>query len=175
MAFIVGTLLASCTYAVSKKYVEEAVKDVSFSQVRQNPDLYLNDIFIFGGTVVRTKNTGEGTEIEIVENPIDKYGYIEDTDVSEGRLLLQTKNQLDPLIFKRGRLITFAGRLLGTREGKLGERQYTYLLFEAQQIHLWAEERYYPYSYPYPPYYGPLFYPNYYYFPGPPYWYPWWY
>jgi outer membrane lipoprotein len=166
-------MLGSCTYAVSKSYLEQAPANVTFGEVRRNPDLYLNQTFVFGGTIVQTTNTKKGTEVEIVQNPVDSYGDITTTDESEGRLILLSDRELDPIIFKKGRLVTFAGMLIGTREGKIGEKEYRFPVFEARQIHLWKEPMNlsYPpyYYYSYPPYPYPYAYPYYYPFayPGP--------
>jgi outer membrane lipoprotein len=157
--------LTSCAHVISSSYVQSSVKDVSFSLILTNPDAYLNDTFILGGTIFETKNTGEGTEIEIVQNPIDRYGYIIDPDISEGRYIITTSRRLDPFIYKRNRMITFAGKLIGTRKKLLGEHEYIYPFFEAEEIYLWKREVYYP---PYSYYYDPFYYPY-------PYWYgPFW-
>jgi hypothetical protein len=91
------------------EYRETARKGISFSQILKDPDTYMNSVFIFGGIIVQTTHTKGGSEIEVIENPLDRYGDISDKDISEGRLILVTSRRLDPLIYKDGRTITFAG------------------------------------------------------------------
>lgn len=122
-------LMISCASVISQQYVEIAVKNVSFSQVLEAPDKYRNATFIFGGTIVETENTKEGAEIEVIQNPIDKYGEIIDKDVSEGRFIIMSPGHLDPLIYRRNWSITMAGKLMGARDVMSGERKKTYLLF----------------------------------------------
>jgi outer membrane lipoprotein len=171
--FAAVLMLSSCAHAISEQYRETARKGISFSQILKDPDTYMNGVFIFGGTIVQTTHTKEGSEIEVIENPLDRYGDISDKDISEGRLILVTSRQLDPLIYKDGRTITFAGKLIGTREKMLAGTQYRYPVFEAKELHLWKPAMHY-YT-PYPWWYDPFYYPYWY---GPPFYrpylYPYW-
>jgi outer membrane lipoprotein len=155
-------LLSSCVHAISEQYREAARKGVSFSRILENPDTYMNSIFVFGGTIVETTNTEKGSEIEVIQNPIDRYGRITDKDVSEGRLILLSSQRLDPVIYKGGRTLTFAGKLIGAMEKPLAGLEYHYPVFKAEELHLWRPETYY-YN-PYPLGYDPFFSPS-------PYWY----
>jgi outer membrane lipoprotein len=102
----------------------------------------------------------------VIQNPIDRYGEITDNDVTGGRFIILTSQRLDTLIFKQGRLVTFAGKLIGTRKQLLEGREYLYPLFAAEELHLWKPVRYYYAPYPY--WYDPLYYP---YYPYSSYWY----
>ncbi len=167
-------LLTSCAHVLSKEYVQSATTGVSFKQIAENPDAYKGKTFIFGGTIAGTRDSKEGTEIEVVENPVDNYGSIVDSDISGGRYLIETTKHLDPLIYREGRQLTFAGRLVGSKKQMLGEMELEYPIFQAEQIYLWRTRNYPP---PYPYYYDPFFYPYPYYFYDPfwyrPYYYPW--
>jgi outer membrane lipoprotein len=100
-------------------------------------------VFILGGIISETKNSDQGTEIEIVQSPLDRYGYFINRDLSEGRFIVSSSRMLDPLIYKEGRYITVAGRLTGTRTQMLGDLEYSYPLIESRELFLWKEERYY--------------------------------
>jgi outer membrane lipoprotein len=172
---LLSVLLTSCAHVLSSEYVRSATTGVSFKQLSENPDAYLGKTFILGGTIAETVPTKGGAEIEVVQTPLDKYGSITDPDISEGRYLIETPKQLDPLIYKEGRHITFAGKLTGSKTKMLGEMEYRYPVFEAEQIYLWKTPQYYIPPYPY--YYDPFFSPDPYYFYDPfwfrPYYYPW--
>jgi len=174
---IVMLLLTSCAHVISRENVQSALTETGFEQITKNPDAFVGRTFILGGTILETKKTREGTEIEMVQNPIDRYGSIIDSDVSEGRFIIVTARSLDSFIYKKGRHITLAGILIGTRAKKLGDLEYTYLLFDAKEIYLWKKERYF-YPYAYDPFYYPYYtspYPYYWYDPFyyRPYFYPW--
>jgi len=151
---------------ISKEYRDAAVTDLQFNQLIKDTDAYLNNIFIFGGIIAETKITIKGTEIEVVQSPLDRTGTIKDRDVSGGRFIITTARYLDPLIYRQGRDITVAGLLTGSKRGLIGEIEYTYPVFDAREIYLFKEET----SYPYPYWYDPFYYPPFYY-PHAPFWY----
>ncbi len=160
-------LISSCTHVISRPMREEARMDVPFSEMKENIDKYKGELFILGGIIVNTKNTDEGSIIEAVHTNVNSYGNIIDPDVSSGRFMALEKGYLDPLIYKKGRYITVAGVLTGSRTKKIGEFDYNYPLLEIRELYLWKEEKEVPYS----PYYYPPYMNRY------PYWWydPWWY
>ncbi|MDH4232219.1 MAG: Slp family lipoprotein [Nitrospirota bacterium] len=155
--------LVSCAHVISREYVDVAEKNIPFKELQQNTDAYLHKMFIFGGIIAETKITGAGSEIEVVHTPLDRFGNITDRDFSEGRFIIMTTKYLDPLIYRNSRDITFAGILNGTRKQLLGDIEYVYPVFDAKEIYLWKEEKYYLYPYGYPYWYDPFYYPPVYY------------
>jgi len=163
---LLSLTLLSCAHVISKEYTEVAEKNIPFNELLKNTDAYLNKIFIFGGIIAETKITGTGSEIEVVQTPLGRMGGVTDRDVSEGRFIITTAKYLDPLIYRTGREITVAGILTGSRKRLMGEAEYLSPVFDAKEIYLWREERYYPYPY----WYDTFFYPPMYY-PASPFWY----
>ncbi|MDA8431490.1 MAG: Slp family lipoprotein [Nitrospiraceae bacterium] len=168
VCLLLPVLLTSCAHVLSGEYVQNATTGVSFTQIAAAPDQYLGKTFVLGGTIVDTLSAREGSEMEVVQNPVDRYGSIIDPDISEGRFLIETSRQLDPMIYKKGRRVTFAGKLTGSKKRTRGEIEYRYPVFQAEQIYLWpTPKRLAPY---YPFYYDPFLSPYQYYFYDP-YWY----
>lgn len=154
--------LVSCAHVISRENREGAETDIPFSALRTAPDRYFDRLFIYGGIIASNSQTKDGTELEIVQTPLDRWGNTVTRDVSEGRFIVTAKRRLDPMIFKKGREITMSGALRRTMTKPLGEIDYVYPVFEAREISLKSEE-----VYPYPP--DPYYSPNY-----PYYWYdPW--
>jgi outer membrane lipoprotein len=148
--------LTSCAHVISKEVRQEAEKDVSFGDVLSDPDAYVDKTFIWGGFVAKVRHLDEGSFIEIVQNPLNKYGEIADTDVSEGRFLAFSEMFLDPLIYEKGRLVTVAGKLTGKKEVERKNGSYVYPVLTIKEIHLWRMRDpnypdYWEYDYP-PPY-----------------------
>jgi len=169
VAVLAAIMTSSCAHVISADNVRASVKGVGLSQLAKDPVPYTNDIFIFGGTIAGLTDTKEGSEIEIVQNPVDRYGFITDRDISEGRFIVIAPTHLDPLIYQVRRLITVAGKLTGVREKKSGATLLVYPVFEAKELYLWKEERLYPpYPFPYGPYYDRFYFNDYYMFR--PYW-----
>lgn len=146
-AILLLSLLTSCAHVISRENRTLAARNVSFTEVLRSPESYRERVFIFGGIIAEIAVSREGTEIEAVQTPVDRFGGIIDPDLTEGRLILLSSRQLDPLVYGKNRLITFAGRLTGVRKKMLGDAEYLYPVFEAREIHLWRSEPYYPYPY----------------------------
>ncbi len=169
---IVSLLLASCAPVLDRQLMREGQRDVSFDELRSNPDAYKGRLYILGGLIAEARFTEQGSQLEVLAVPVDSYGYLKEHVRSSGRFLAvlpKSKALLDPLVYKKGREVTLAGEFRDIRKGKIDEMAYEYPVFEIIQIHLFEEPQYYN-MYPYPYYYYP-------YYPYPygysPYWGPW--
>ncbi len=164
----VSALLFSCAPVLDRSLMREGDTSVSFRALRANPEEFKSRLYIFGGVIVRTRLTAEGSQIEALHVPVDSQGYFSDQGQSEGRflaLLPSNETILDPEVYQQGRRVTLAGRFIGLRKERIEEMEYVYPVFHIEQIYLWQRETYYYPGY----YYDPWFYPYPYY-----YWYPWW-
>jgi outer membrane lipoprotein len=161
-------VLYSCAPVLSRSFLREGDREVSFNALRQYPAEYKGRLYIFGGVIIQTRLTAEGSRIEAMHVPVDRYGYFVERGQSEGRFLAimpKSESMLDPEVFRKGRRITVAAEFLEVRKDRIDEMEYSYPVFLIRQIYLWPRERaYYP-AY----YYDPWFYPYPYYF-----WDPWW-
>jgi outer membrane lipoprotein len=159
-------------YAVPEPLYRQVAHEVSLSQLRQGADQYKGTSVMFGGAVLGAKIIAEGTEIEVLQLPLDDGDRPSGpSELSEGRFLVIDPERRDPAVLQN-RLITVVGEVFGTKVQKLDEVDYSYPLLSARFIHVWrgpgryAPEAAYPYYYPsYSPYYyypyGP-YYPYYY-------------
>lgn len=163
-------LISSCTPVLSRNLISDGIFNEGLSEIKQEPDAYKGRLFIFGGIIVKTETTKDGSVIEAIFVPVNSLGYLKSYKTSGGRFLAiyNSREILDPLIFSEKREISLAGEFIGIRNGKIGEMEYSYPLFEIKEIYLWEEikEKDYYYYYMPPPY---------------PYWYyrhrpydPWW-
>jgi outer membrane lipoprotein len=169
MLIVLCLALSSCAPVLSRTYLQEGSREISFDALRESPGSYAGKLYILGGIIVRSKFTQAGPQIEAVHVPVDGQGYFQEQGRSEGRFLAflpGDKTALDPMVFRRGRRVTLAGVFTTTREGRIDEMEYTYPVFEIKQVYLWPKEEYYAAP---PSYYDPWFYPWPYY-----YWEPWW-
>jgi outer membrane lipoprotein len=178
LLLLVGTsmLLYSCAPVLDRSLMKESVKDVSFRTLREHPDEYRGRLFVLGGVIVKTRLTAEGSQIEALHVPVDSQGYFSDRGRSEGRyfaVLPKEDEILDPEVYLQGRRVTLAGRFTGLRKEKIEEMEYVYPVFRIEQIYLWSMDTgYYPGSYydpwfyPYPYYYGDVWW-GYPYYPYP--------
>ncbi len=133
-------LAAACAPVISKGLRSKAAH-VPFEVVRRDPLRYMGQTFIWGGTIANVTHAVEGSYLEVVQNPLDSRDEVKETDVSHGRFLVLSKTFLDPLLYKRGRVVSVAGVLSGTRQGKIGGLNYLYPVLSAEEMHLFSERR----------------------------------
>jgi len=163
------TLFMGCTRAISPEMRQQVSPDASFPMVLQNPEAYVGRTLILGGVIINSLNRPDGTEIVVLETPLDYQEFPRDEEHSRGRFIARTAAYLDPEVYKKGRKITLAGAVIGKETRPLGEIEYTYPVLQIKELHLWKEVvRYYPYPTPYWHWYGPYYWWPYY--PQYPYW-----
>lgn len=149
---------SACTPVVSKGLLART-RDVSFEEVLRRPAHFSGQTVVFSGIILDSKNTREGTILEVLQVPCAAGSRPENADRSKGRFLALYDGFLDVAVYRRGRQVTVGGTLAGARTLQLGEIDYTYPLVKVEEIHLWPMEKEEP-VYCYPP-------------PYP--WHPWWY
>ncbi len=142
-------VLFGCSYPISKELRQEARKDITFPQVLQNPNAYKGSTVIWGGSIIQTIPRADGTDIVVLETPLERQERPESDRYSQGRFIVRSPNFLDPEIYKNGRKITVAGQIVGEEPKALGQIMYNYPLVQAKEIHLWSPATYATYP-PYP-------------------------
>lgn len=169
-------LLSACAYPISKGLRKEAEKSPGFASVLKAPEMYAGAVVVWGGIIVETINHKKGSELVVLETPLDYEGEPEDREYSQGRFIARTSAYLDPAIYTKGLKVTVAGEIIKPEKRKIGEMTYNYPVISVREIHLWkvSTPYYFPYYYGYGwygygPYYGPYW--------GPPFgpWPYWWY
>jgi outer membrane lipoprotein len=166
---------AGCAHTISEGVRRQADTTVSFMQLRTDPEAYKGRMVILGGQILQTQNVQEGTLLEVLQKPLDASERPLLTDYTEGRFMVLCSTYLDAAVYAKGREITVAGHVLGTRTGPVGEVQYTYPLIDCLELHLWPQPVLLSPQYaPYPPWYWDPWYWRPYRRPfGRP-WYPYW-
>ncbi|MFQ5950375.1 MAG: Slp family lipoprotein, partial [Nitrospiria bacterium] len=157
--------LVGCAYgarAIPDDLKDQITPGVTFKEVIRDPGASIGRRILWGGTIVRTTVSRDGTVLEVLQKPLDDNDRPLQTDESKGRFLVERFDAfLDPAIYKEGREITIVGEIIDEREQPVGEMVYRYPYVVASHIHLWrelplyADRRYagYPYGYPFYPYY----------------------
>ena len=134
---------AGCAPPFSKTLLDRVEKNLTFSDLNKAPESHAGKIMMVGGTIVDTKNLKEGTQIEVLQRPLDDEGQPAQTDETGGRFLVVTSQFLDGAVYHRGRSVTIIGEVTGTKAQPLGEIEYRYPVLTAKELHLWS-----PYSGP---------------------------
>lgn len=165
-------MLTGCAHVFSKEAESMVTQPLKFEQLKSDPKAYVGKYVKLGGVIADTKNTKEGSQVEIVEFKLGSDDVPDETSPSGGRFLAVTSRYLDNMIYKSGRLVALVGKVEGEKVMPLGEMEYRYPVVSIVEIHVF---KIYPYTYP-PPYYDG--------YGVPPYWYgryrdpywggPWW-
>ena len=148
-------LLASgCASPIAENLRKEAMAGGTFPMVFENPDDYQGNTVVWGGSIIRTINTKEGSQVYILQTQLDSRDKPESTDTSEGRFIAISDHRLDPLVYIKGRLITVAGQVAGKKvvTHKKSGATYTYPMVRAEQLYLWPKQEESS-----TPYYGPAY------------------
>jgi outer membrane lipoprotein len=95
---------------------------------------------LWGGTVLRTTNLKDGTDVEVLGYPLDSDQKPQTDQQPLGRFIFQVKGYLEPATYAKDRLVTVVGRLSRSQTGKVGESDYTYPVIAAEQLYLWPKE-----------------------------------
>jgi outer membrane lipoprotein len=135
-------LLASCASAPT---FDTAGVDRSLTpqRVRTSPQSTTGKNVQWGGTIVRTTNLKDSTQIEVLAFPLDSDGRQRVDTTAQGRFILERAGYLEPADYAAGRQVTAVGTVTGTLADKVGEADYTYPMISARQLYLWSPERSY--------------------------------
>jgi outer membrane lipoprotein len=129
--------LSGCTPIISEQSRKLINSDVSFKTVKETPENYTGKNILLGGRIANVRNSAEGAQIEIVQFDLTSQGYPEETFISYGRFMAINNSYMDPLIFRRGMLITLTGELKGKKTMRLDDMDYTYPVISLREWHLW--------------------------------------
>ncbi|NIV06661.1 MAG: hypothetical protein GWN61_10895 [candidate division Zixibacteria bacterium] len=160
LAFISCVGWAACAHPISDELRARIDPHLTFQQVFERADDFLEKNVMLGGIIVQTKNFENWAEIEVIQKDLDCFGYPSREDKSGGRFIFIKEGFLEPEIWSRGRYVTGAGVAKGTRTGKIDNKDYRYPLIEVAELKLWKN-----YNYPINDgsYYGPFYRPYYFY------------
>ena len=126
-----------CAPPFSQGMLDQVDRTITFTELRSDPDRYKGKWVMLAGAIVGTKNTQEGTFIEVLQRPMDHSGQPLDTDATEGRFIISSAKFLDAAVYHAGRLISVIGEVAGLKVQPLGEIEYRYPVVTLKELHLW--------------------------------------
>ena len=96
--------------------------DLQFEQVQQNFGYYQGSPVRWGGTVIEVENNNDSSRIQILSYPLNYYGRPQIKKKHQGRFVIQSKEFLDPAVYKKDAEITVAGTLYGQIKQTVGKK-----------------------------------------------------
>ena len=94
---------------------------------------------MWGGVVLKTENTSDATQIEVMGYPLDRRQRPMTSREAQGRFLVRHEGYLEPVDYAAGRSVTVLGTLSGVITGSVGAAEYQYPLLQSDEIHLWNQ------------------------------------
>lgn len=132
------SVTAGCAPPFPKETLDKVNRGISFLELKRDPEKFKGAWLMLGGMIVATKNAKDGTLIEVLQKPLDTNGRPLETDMTEGRFLVQSDAFLDSAVYHQGRLITVIAEVIGRKELPLDEIIYPYPLLILKDLHLWG-------------------------------------
>ena len=134
--FLSLAILSGCA-AVNPQGMTGPVQKISLGEVVASPHVLKGKEVLWGGKIIKTVNKKEGTQVEVLQLPLDGNGKPKDVDTSEGRFFFWSEDYLDVMIYRPGRKVTVTGEIQGVKNAPLAEMEYIYPLLKATHVHLW--------------------------------------
>lgn len=131
-------MAAGCAPPFPGETLDRVNRNVSFEELKKDPESFKGAWVMLGGMIVAVKNTREGALIEILQQPLDTRGKPLETDSTGGRFLVQSDVFLDSAVYHQGRMVTVVAEVIGRKELPLDEIIYPYPLLIVKGLHLWG-------------------------------------
>lgn len=135
---VMAGLLAACANVPDSIEFEEANR-VQFAQVAQSPANYAGEEVRWGGVIARVENLEKDTLIEVVNLPLDRQARPVKDSQTGGRFIARVPGFLDPMIYQKGKEITFVGMLGEPMPGKVGKHEINFPVVDTRSHYLWKE------------------------------------
>jgi outer membrane lipoprotein len=137
---VASILLFGCS---SQRIIPESMeplvdKTVSFRDLLVSPESYKGRVLVLGGEVLNAKRLRDGTQIELLQLPIeDGERPSHDRQQSQGRFLALQQEFLDPATMVQGTRVTIVGEVSGSKTDHLDDVEYRYPTLIVKHLHVW--------------------------------------
>lgn len=142
IGLLVVTAGCASTRVIPESLEPQVEKTVSFDQIVASPDSYRGKVVLLGGEVLKAKATEGGTQLEVLQLPLDDE---EEPGVdrlqSKGRFLAMHKEFLDPATIVEGTRVTIVGEVTGASVKKMDEADYRFPTLDVKHLHRWDRRR----------------------------------
>lgn len=137
LTLVLAAATVSCS-VISKDIRAEAEPRADFGALLENPDAFRGRTVILGGYILDIRIDGDRSLLRVLQAPLIMRDEPAVRSDSQGRFCLVQRGFLEPEIFRPGRKITVAGRVMGMEPSSHGPC----LTLEAREIHLWQVNPY---------------------------------
>ena len=144
LTLVLAAASVSCS-VISREIRAEAEPRADFGALLENPDAFRGRTVFRGGYIRDVRVDGDRSLLRGLQARLSLRDEPAVRSDSQGRFCLVQRGFLEPEIFRPGRKITVAGRVMGMAAAPQGPC----LTLEAREIHLWQVNPYrdLPYDY----------------------------
>ena len=132
-------IVMGCTVGISQQARSKVTYSGSFSALQKTPDVYKGEVVMLGGRIIEAKASSPLSELTVLQLAIGTSDRPKNSDKSEGRFIIQSKQLLDPAIYEKDMLVTVVGTVKGSKVLPIGDLKYTYPIVEPIEIKLWPK------------------------------------
>jgi len=137
MAFAV--FLLGCAAGISQQARSMVTYKGSFTDLQKSSEDHKGEVVMLGGRIIETKTSPPFSELIVLQLALGTSGRPVNSDQSEGRFIVQTREILDPEIYQKDMRIAVVGKLIGSKVLSIGNFEYTYPVVEPMEIKLWPK------------------------------------
>ncbi len=131
-------LVDGCSYPISRDLMKLAEKNLTYPMVTQNLKEYVGSTIIWGGIISDLHNGKDGAQVTILETALDRRGHPQ-VRTTRGMFIARMDENLDPMVYQKGKGITLAGNIIGQETKPLDDIKYVYPVIHVLELHLWKE------------------------------------
>ncbi|RUO59565.1 starvation-inducible protein [Pseudidiomarina insulisalsae] len=136
---IAALSLGACSMVPDELAVVENTNLVEYATALENPQQATGKMARWGGVIAQVRNNNDGTIVEVVNYPLNSYGRPVATDSSDGRFRAMIDGFIDPMVYEKGRFVTFTGVIGEPVEDKIDEFPYLFPTLNVTGKYLWKE------------------------------------
>lgn len=137
MLFLLIAAFSGCQAMLSERVRSTADEATLFEEVFENPAEHQGKVIILGGEVRELRYRENKTEVEFAEIPLYKGGHPALGFDPGEHFFVVFPERLDPYLFKWGKVMTLAGRVIGTKQ----VNGQNYPLFAYEDAYVWDKLR----------------------------------
>ena len=132
------SVLAGCATSPFPREQRKQAAAVSIAEAQANPAGHKGQKVVWGGYVLDVKNNGNGSDLYLLQSPLDNSDAPGPRDASRGRFIAQATGYLDKAVYQFRR-VTVLGDLNGLRPVALepGSGSYPYPVLSVENLYLW--------------------------------------
>jgi outer membrane lipoprotein len=125
---------------IPDSFESEIDKNLTFDQIIASPDSFRGQTFVVGGEVLKARRIKDGTQLEILQLPLDgDQRPVGQRFESKGRLLALDHQFADPATLPDGTPVTMVAQVTGVTTDRLDETEYRYPTVDIKYLHVWKD------------------------------------